>query len=112
MNSNLTLIAGFVLTLIAMLIAMPAFIRYLKNRNVNQVTSEYALEEFKNKEKTPIMGGLLFVIIPIIVSINTTKMAINLLLVLNGNNCFNPMITRDIIITDIMVILNCFNVSL
>ena len=69
MNSNLTLIAGFVLTLIAMLIAMPAFIRYLKNRNVNQVTSEYALEEFKNKEKTPIMGGLLFVIIPIIVSI-------------------------------------------
>ena len=48
---------------------MPVFINYLKNRDINQVTSEYALDEFKNKAKTPIMGGLLFVIIPIIVAI-------------------------------------------
>ncbi len=45
---------------------MPYFIKALKRRNVNQVTSEYALDEFKNKEKTPIMGGLLFVILPIL----------------------------------------------
>ena len=69
MISYLRYIAGFVLTLIAMIVAMPMFIKYLKNRNVNQVTSEYALEEFKQKEKTPIMGGLLFVVIPCIVTI-------------------------------------------
>ena len=62
-------IIGFVLTLIAMLLVMPKYITYLKSRNVNQVTSEYALKEFKDKEKTPIMGGLLFVLIPIIVFI-------------------------------------------
>ena len=58
---------GFILTLAATLVAMPFFIAYLKKKNINQVTSEYALEEFKQKEKTPIMGGLLFVVIPIIV---------------------------------------------
>ena len=58
---------GSFLTIAAMLVTMPRFIAYLKNRNINQVTSEYALEEFKTKEKTPIMGGLLFVVIPIIV---------------------------------------------
>ena len=56
-----------VLTFVLMLIVMPVFIRYLKNRNISQITSEYALEEFKNKDKTPIMGGLLFVLIPVIV---------------------------------------------
>ena len=62
-------IIGFVLTLIAMLLVMPKYITYLKSRNVNQVTSEYALKEFKEKEKTPIMGGLLFVLIPIVIFI-------------------------------------------
>ena len=56
-----------VLTFVFMVTAMPFFIRYLKNRNISQTASEYALEEFKNKDKTPIMGGLLFVIIPVIV---------------------------------------------
>lgn len=58
---------GFLLTLVALLITMPLFISYLKKRDINQVTSEYALDEFKNKEKTPIMGGLLFVVIPVII---------------------------------------------
>ena len=56
-----------ILTFAMMLIIMPVFIGYLKNRNINQVTSEYALDEFKQKEKTPIMGGLLFVVIPVVV---------------------------------------------
>ena len=58
---------GFLLSLVALLMLMPFFIRYLKKKNINQVTSEYALEEFKQKEKTPIMGGLLFVVLPILV---------------------------------------------
>ena len=68
MNPIVLYIAGFLITLIAMILIMPSFIRYLKNRNISQVTSEYALEEFKKKEKTPIMGGLLFVVIPVIVA--------------------------------------------
>lgn len=67
MDFLLISVLGFVLSIIVMIIVMPLFIRFLKNRNINQVTSEYALEEFKQKEKTPIMGGLMFVIIPIFV---------------------------------------------
>ncbi|MBR5341968.1 MAG: phospho-N-acetylmuramoyl-pentapeptide-transferase [Erysipelotrichaceae bacterium] len=63
----LSALLGFVLSVAAMFVAMPRFIAYLKRRDINQVTSEYALEEFKSKGKTPIMGGLLFVVIPIIV---------------------------------------------
>jgi len=57
---------GFILSASFVMIIMPFFIKILKERNVNQVTSEYALDEFKNKEKTPIMGGLLFVVLPVI----------------------------------------------
>ena len=60
-------VLGFVLSVLCMILAMPRFIAYLKKRNINQVISEYALDEFKAKEKTPIMGGLLFVVVPIIV---------------------------------------------
>lgn len=60
---------GLLLSVGLMILAMPKFITYLKSRNINQVTSEYALQEFKEKENTPIMGGLLFVVIPIIVYI-------------------------------------------
>ena len=69
MISYITMIKGFLITLILMLVLMPKFISYLKNKNINQVESEYALDEFKNKDKTPIMGGLLFVVIPVIVFI-------------------------------------------
>ena len=60
-------VIGLLLSVGMMILLMPKFINYLKSRNINQVTSEYALQEFKEKEKTPIMGGLLFVVIPIIV---------------------------------------------
>ena len=69
----------FVVTLVMMLLVMPRFISYLKKKNINQVTSEYALEEFKQKEKTPIMGGLMFVVIPSIVAV-----------VLNLNGLLDP----------------------
>ena len=65
MSFNIICIIGFVLSCGLLMIVMPFFIKALKKRNVNQVTSEYALNEFKNKEKTPIMGGLLFVVMPV-----------------------------------------------
>ena len=64
---NFKFVIGFVVSLGLILILMPFYIKKLKSLNVNQITSEYALDEYKNKDKTPIMGGLLFVIIPIIV---------------------------------------------
>ena len=67
MKNDLVFLLGFAVTLLAMLAVMPLFIRFLKKRDINQIESEYALAEFKNKEKTPIMGGLLFVVIPVIV---------------------------------------------
>ena len=57
----------FALSLGLMLWIMPKFIKKLKSLNYNQSVSEYALEEYKQKAKTPIMGGLMFVLIPIIV---------------------------------------------
>jgi len=63
----ISMIISFLLTFILMLVLMPLFIKFLKNKNINQIESEYALEEFKQKEKTPIMGGLLFVVVPVIV---------------------------------------------
>lgn len=67
MDFYLVCAIAVILTFILMLIVMPVFITYLKNRNISQIASEYALDEFKNKDKTPIMGGLLFVVIPVIV---------------------------------------------
>lgn len=69
MHITFIYLLGFILSIVALLIVMPFFISFLKRRNINQVTSEYALEEFRNKDKTPIMGGLLFVVLPIIVAI-------------------------------------------
>lgn len=56
----------FVSTALTVLV-MPFYIKMLKSRNLNQSVSEYALEEYKQKQKTPIMGGLVFVVVPLIV---------------------------------------------
>ncbi|MBR3227023.1 MAG: phospho-N-acetylmuramoyl-pentapeptide-transferase, partial [Erysipelotrichaceae bacterium] len=67
MNFVLTSVLGFVLSFIAVFVIMRPYITALKNHNINQEVSEYALDEYKVKAKTPIMGGLLFVILPVIV---------------------------------------------
>ena len=69
MNSVMLCLSSFAVSLLLMLVLMPYFIRMLKKHNLNQTVSEYALEEYKQKEKTPIMGGLLFVLIPSLVAI-------------------------------------------
>ena len=51
---------------ISMLI-YPLFINFLKSYNINQTVSEYSLEEFKKKNTTPIMGGIVFIVIPIVI---------------------------------------------
>ncbi len=58
---------GLALSLVATLVIMPRYIKMLKSLHYEQRVSEYALEQYKQKGLTPIMGGALFVVIPIIV---------------------------------------------
>lgn len=62
------MILSFLVSLIAVWYFMPYLIDYLKKISFNQTVSEYSLEEYKEKAKTPIMGGLLFIAVPLVVS--------------------------------------------
>ncbi len=75
MDFYLVALLGLALSFGGVYFLMPPYIKMLKQHNINQEVSEYALEEYKTKGKTPIMGGLLFVVIPVIVY-----------LVINGRN--------------------------
>lgn len=59
----------FLVSLIIVMIAMPPFIQYLKKLSFKQSISEYALEDDKKKAGTPIMGGILFILVPILVAV-------------------------------------------
>lgn len=52
----------------------PYFIRFLQRHNHQQSVSEYALDAFKEKAKTPTMGGVVFVVVPLLTVLifNTT----------------------------------------
>lgn len=67
MGSVITLLLAFIVSLGITLVLMPLYIKALKALKYSQTVSEYALEEYKEKGKTPIMGGLLFVVIPLVV---------------------------------------------
>ncbi|MDO4500652.1 MAG: phospho-N-acetylmuramoyl-pentapeptide-transferase [Erysipelotrichaceae bacterium] len=69
MDFYLIALIGLILSFLAVFFLMPPYIKALKNHNINQEVSEYALDEYKAKAKTPIMGGLLFVVLPVIVFI-------------------------------------------
>lgn len=60
---------GFLVSLGIVLVAMPSFIKYLQKLSLKQSVSEYALEDDKKKAGTPIMGGILFIIVPILVTL-------------------------------------------
>lgn len=60
---------GFLVTLVLVLILMPKFIVYMKKLSVRQSISQYSLEEDQKKAGTPIMGGILFIVIPVLVTL-------------------------------------------
>lgn len=60
---------GFLSAFFAVLVLMPYFIRWLKQKRMNQKVSEYSLQAYKDKEKTPIMGGVLFILVPVAVTL-------------------------------------------
>ena len=68
--SNILQVAGcFLMSLGLVLMAMPELIEYLKKLSLKQTVSEYALEDDQKKAGTPIMGGILFIVVPVIVSL-------------------------------------------
>lgn len=62
------IVISFMVSLFAVISLMPGLISYLKKLSFNQTVSEYSLAEYKEKAKTPIMGGILFILVPLAVS--------------------------------------------
>lgn len=67
----LKLVIAFCISLTIVMLVMPRFIEFLKKLSFKQSVSEYALEDDKKKAGTPIMGGILFIIVPVIVTLIT-----------------------------------------
>lgn len=67
MNEGLILAAGGLTTLVLMLAVMPALIRYLHKLKFGQTEREEGLASHKAKTGTPTMGGLAFIIVPLVV---------------------------------------------
>ncbi len=63
------LVLDFALSLVLVLVLMPKLIAFLHKISYNQTVSEYSLEQYKAKAKTPTMGGTLFVIVPVAVTL-------------------------------------------
>lgn len=64
-----SLVLSFALSLALVWILMPKLIAFLHKISYNQTVSEYSLDEYKAKAKTPTMGGTLFVMVPLIVTV-------------------------------------------
>lgn len=58
----------FLVSLAIVLVTMPMLIQYLKKLSFKQTISEYALDDDKKKAGTPIMGGILFIVVPVILT--------------------------------------------
>ena len=65
---ELKLIIGFLASFAIVMITMPLLIKYLKKLSLKQSVSEYALPDDQKKAGTPIMGGLLFIAVPILMT--------------------------------------------
>ena len=63
------LLLDFALSLGLVLVLMPKLIAFLHKISYNQTVSEYSLEQYKAKAKTPTMGGTLFVVVPVAVTL-------------------------------------------
>lgn len=65
----LKMLGAFGISLGTVLLIMPFLIPFLHKIKYNQSVSEYSLEEYKKKNQTPTMGGIVFVLIPILVTL-------------------------------------------
>ncbi|MGL5978887.1 MAG: phospho-N-acetylmuramoyl-pentapeptide-transferase [Erysipelotrichaceae bacterium] len=60
------LIIGFVMTLIAVLVVMPSLIKYLHKIKFGQSMREEGPKSHAHKQGTPTMGGIVFVLVPVL----------------------------------------------
>ncbi|MBR2068026.1 MAG: phospho-N-acetylmuramoyl-pentapeptide-transferase [Solobacterium sp.] len=71
-------VIGFLSALAIVMVSMPPFIQYLKKLSFQQTINEYSLEDDQKKAGTPIMGGVLFILIPIILTFVLSFKELNL----------------------------------
>jgi phospho-N-acetylmuramoyl-pentapeptide-transferase len=62
----LEMVVAFGLSYVVTVLTYPWWISTLKKKNVQQTASEYALKEYQDKQATPMFGGVLFVVIPLV----------------------------------------------
>lgn len=72
---SVDLLLGLLVSMVIVLIAMPLYIKFLKDQSLRQSVSEYALPDDQKKAGTPIMGGVLFIIVPVFVTLLTSSAA-------------------------------------
>lgn len=63
------MILSFAVSLAIVMATMPRFIKFLKKLSFRQTISEYSLQDDQKKAGTPIMGGILFIVVPVLVSV-------------------------------------------
>ena len=63
---DIRILLNGIINLVLVFLIMPKFIDYLKKLSFRQSVSEYALDDDKEKAGTPIMGGILFIVFPIL----------------------------------------------
>ena len=68
MTNYVYMLLAFVVSLVITILVMPSLIKYLHKIKFGQVQrEENTLESHKKKGGTPTMGGMVFVIVPILV---------------------------------------------
>lgn len=65
----LYMLIGFVASLVCMFLLMPSFISYLHKIKFGQTEREEGLASHKSKNGTPTMGGIAFILVPVVLYI-------------------------------------------
>lgn len=66
-SNGFYMIIGFILCLVLMFVIMPPMINYLHKIKFGQTEREEGLESHKKKNGTPTMGGIAFILVPVVV---------------------------------------------
>ena len=66
-TNSLYMLIGFILCLALMLLVMPPMINFLHKIKFGQTEREEGLESHKKKNGTPTMGGIAFIVVPVVV---------------------------------------------
>jgi len=67
MTNYVYMLLAFVVSLVITILVMPSLIKYLHKIKFGQVEREEGLDSHKKKGGTPTMGGIVFVLVPILV---------------------------------------------